>query len=130
MALSDTCSPCWGARIELRPGKLRYLWACAVAAVLALALWCNGLPWWLRLVLLGLMAVLLLRWQRRQRIAEALWLWPGAITVQCEDGQRRLFETPFAAGFWPGCVRLEELVLYRDQMADGDWRRLCLVLRH
>lgn len=130
MALSDTCSPCWGARIDLRRSRLRYLWAGGVAVVVGVALWSNGLPWALRLALLGLMAMLLLRWQRHQLTAEAVWLWPGAITVECAGGVRHLFETPFPVGFWPGCVRLGDLVLYQDQMGDGDWRRLCLVLRH
>ncbi len=129
MPSSDTCSPCWGARTELRAGRYRLYALLILLAVAAWAVLANGLPWWLRLALLLTVLPWLVRGWWRQPRAQALTLWPEALAVECTDGRRLHLSAPWRAAFWPGCVRVGPVLLYRDQMEDAVWRRLCLVLR-
>ncbi|WP_159561045.1 hypothetical protein [Alcanivorax sp. S71-1-4] len=130
MPSSDTCSPCWGARTELRAGRYRGYALLILLAVAAWAALANGLPWWCRGVLLLTVLPLLMMGWRRQPRALALTLWPDALAVECADGRRLLLDPPWRAAFWPGCVRVGPVVLYRDQMSDAVWRRLCAVLKN
>ena len=130
MPSSDTCSPCWGARTELRAGRYRWYALLMLLAAAGWAMLANGLPWWLRSVLLLIVLPLLVRGWRCQLRARSLTLWPDVLAVECVDGRQLRLNPPWRAAFWPGCVRVGPVVIYRDQMSDTVWRRLCVVLKN